>query len=118
MDYSCNLFDEWCKDYVYGNFPEIGQSALCVDLDDDRVFYEYDPIGKVEPKSENIVVISVYENLSSTIIDIEKRQMIRFIEREANIYLTDALKEYKEKKDILENEFKLAQEKKTKIRII
>ena len=44
--------------------------------------------------------------------------MIRFIEREANIYLTDALKEYKEKKDILENEFKLAQEKKTKIRII
>lgn len=69
---SCNLFDEWCKDYVYGNFPEIGQSALCVDLDDDRVFYEYDPIGKVEPKSENIVVISVYENLSSSIIDIKK----------------------------------------------
>ena len=101
---------DWSRDCVSGNFPEIGQSALCVDLEDGRIFREYEPFGEVTPKDENTVVISVFSGQDAIPEnEDEKRQMMWKIEREARTSLVEALIEREEQKREQENERKLNQ---------
>ncbi len=90
--------DDWCRDCVSGNLPEIGQSALCVDLDDGLVFRDYEPSGKVTPQDENTVIVSVYDDSFPKPADAkEKRQMMKSIEKETLASLSRALIELEEK---------------------
>ncbi len=107
---SFDMIGKWEMDCVEGNLPEIGQSALCVDLEDERVFREYEPCGEVTPKDENTVVVSVFSGQDAIPENEEaKRQMMWKIEREARASLVEALieRDMQQKK---ENERKLEQQ--------
>ncbi len=56
-----NSLNSWVRDAIEGNFSEIGKTALCVDLEDGRVFRDYFPGGDVTPRDENTLVVSVYD---------------------------------------------------------
>ncbi len=102
-------FDDWARDCVSGNLPEIGQSALCVDLEDGRVFREYEPCGEVTPKDENTVIVSVFSGQDAIPEnEEEKRQMMWKTERDARTSLVEALieRDMQQKK---ENERKFEQ---------
>ncbi len=106
---SAGMLVQWVGSYVSGNLPEIGQSALCVDLEDGRVFREYEPCGEVTPKDENTVIVSVFSGQDAIPEnEEEKRQMMWKIEREARTSLLEALieRDMQQKK---ENELKLEQ---------
>ncbi len=100
----------WTEDCVTHNLPEIGKSALCVDLEDGRVFRDYEPFGEVTPKSENTVIVSMYDASSpSPVNESDKRRMKWTIEKEAETCLTNALVEREEQKLEREKERKLEQ---------
>ncbi len=101
---------DWSRDCVSGNLPEIGQSALCIDLEDGRVFREYEPCGDVTPKDENTVVVSVFSGQDAIPEnEEEKRQMMWKIEREARASLVEALIK-RDMQQNKENERKLEQQ--------
>ena len=88
----------WCSDCVDKNLPEIGQSALCFDTREGRVFTDYEPNGQVSPEEDTTKVISVYVGPDAMPESPEeKKQMMRNIERNAVKALTNAFVERVEK---------------------
>ncbi len=82
------------------NLPEIGQSVLCVDLEEGRVFTDYEPSGRISPKDENTVVISVYDPDSpEPQNEAEKAGMMKSLEEKALFTLTEALQDRSERQN-------------------
>ena len=95
-----DVLNDWCHDCVTHNLPEIGQSVLCVDLEEGRVFTDYEPSGRISPKDENTVVISVYDPDSpEPQNEAEKAGMMKSLEEKALFTLTEALQDRSERQN-------------------
>ena len=107
---SSSVLSDWVKECVDRSLPEIGQSALCADLEDGRLFTEFGPNGRVSPKDENTVVISAYDpKTPESQTERDKAILMWSVEENAKRSLIGALVERSERKSEQNQEEALTQ---------